>query len=241
MIKKYLIIISLFVVSLISSAVPPIYPVTLSMDVSKGRAHSKFTIFNTEDSVKKYRIRVRDVDNQGRESVLAEHIRIFPKYIEVEPGKNQEIRLIVKDVPLEEWKDGEYRGSIEVEELDSSISKKYKREDEAGGVSTVINFKYKINMAVYAYKGAKLPGLEVEIKEFIKDKIKFSVGNRGNYSYPLKYYIYDKDGKELESAVIPKLMYEEKREVTLDSKEGAAYFRICENDTGEELFKSGSL
>ena len=237
MLKKFFIFILILNVSMVVHAVPNIYPVTAEMQLRKGRGWSKFTIFNTENEKKIYKIDIRDVDNLGEKSLLSKSLKIFPKYIEVLPRKNQVVKLMVKDFPVDEMKDGEYRASISIEELSSGLDKKYQQKNKIDGISTVINFKYQVNMGIYGYVGKLSPSINVNVK-FIKGKTLYAtITNRGNYSYPIKYQLLNKKYEVIEDVFMPKLMEGEIKNVQIKILGEAVKLKIIEGRSKESLYE----
>lgn len=238
MLKKILIYIMILNLYTAALAVPPIYPVTMEMKLDRGRAQSKFTIFNTGKEKKRYKISIRQVDNLGEASLFSEYLRVFPKYAEIDPGNKQVVRVLVKDFPKEEVIDGEYRASISIEELDSGLEKKYQRKNKSEGLSTVINFKYKVNMAVYGYLGDLKHSIKIEEISLDSGVLYGTVANTGNYSYPLKYQLLNKKGKVLEERALPKLMWNERKKIQIQVLEEASLLKILDGERSDVLYES---
>ncbi len=229
MLKKIISVVFLLSLSVVY-AVPPIYPVTLEMKLDNGVNSSQFTIFNNESQKKVYKIFVSDVDNMDEVSSLGQYMKIFPKYIEIEPGEKQVIKVLVKDFPSEKVEEGEYRSSIVIEELDSLIEDKYQRREVSEGISTMINFKYKINMAVYGYIGELKASIETT--DFMeKDGVIYgNIENTGNYSYSIKYLLLDNKENVIEEKVLSKLMDGEKRSIKIEAPSDAVMIKFIEVD-----------
>jgi len=216
---------------------PSIYPSTVKMDLTKGHNYSTVTVFNTGDKVMKYKLGINSVDNLGNKSELAPYLTVFPKYMEINPGESQVVRIIAKGIPVDKFEDGEYRAALSVEELESSIHKKYKTKQESGDVSTVINFKYVINMAIYGYLGKTIPKLEVKDVKINKKNITGHIKNEGNYSYFIKYQILDKSDKVLKEEVLFKLLYGQEENFSIPNVEKGSKIRLIEKDINTILYK----
>lgn len=238
MFKKVILFVVLLNLYLVVQAVPPIYPVTLDMQLNNGRGNSKFTVFNTGKEKKRYKISIREVDNLGEESLLSKHLKVFPKYIEVDPGNKQVVRVLVKEFPVEDVVEGEYRASISIEELDSELGKKYQSKEEKDGISTNINFKYKVNMAVYGYVGRLIPKITLEEASLDNGNFDCTMVNTGNYSYSVKYQLLDKQGKILEEASLPKLMWNKRKKMQINIPEECSLLRILEGKKNFVLYEN---
>lgn len=234
---KKLIYIILFITNfMIAQAIPSIYPSSVQMKLDKGHNFSSVTVFNTGDKTMKYKLSIKDVDNLGNSSELAKYLKVFPKFIEIPAGENQIVKIIARGIPANKFKEGESRGSLSIEELESSIEKKYKTKKSIDGVSTTINFKYVINMAIYGYFGNLSPKLEVDNIEIDKTDIKGLITNTGNYSYFIKYQILDKSDKILEENVLFKILYGQKEKFSIKNVKGGVKIKLLEKDQGSILY-----
>ncbi|MCK5780874.1 MAG: hypothetical protein KAH04_07620 [Psychrilyobacter sp.] len=216
---------------------PSIYPSIVKMDLKKGHAFSTVTVFNTGDKSMKYKLAINDMDNLGIESKLAPYLTLFPKFMEIAPGESQVVRIIAKGIPIDEFKDGEYRGAIAIEELDSSIHKEYKSKEAVEGVTTTINFKYIVNMAVYGYIGELKPKVKVTNLKINKENITGSIENIGNYSYPINYEILNKSGKVVNEGVLFKILYGQKETFKIENTSKGVKIRLLEKEKDELLYK----
>lgn len=194
---------------------PSVYPSTVKMDLSNGRNHSTVTIFNTGDKTMKYKLGINLLDNLGNKSKLAPYLKVFPRFIEIEAGESQIVKVIAKGIPIDKFKNGEYRGALSIEELGSSIQKKYRTKHEANGFSSVINLKYIINMAIYGYFGELIPKLKISNIKIDEKEISGVLENNGNYSYFIKYQILDKSGRVLDEGTLLKILYGQKEKFSI--------------------------
>lgn len=216
---------------------PSIYPSTVKMDLTKGHNYSTVTVFNTGNKVMKYKLGINSLDNLGNKSKLAPYLKVFPKFIEINPGESQVVRIIAKGIPVNTFKNGEYRAALSVEELESSIQKKYKTKQESGEVSTVINFKYVINMAIYGYLGELIPKLEVSDMKINKSSITGHLKNIGNYSYFVNYQILDDSNKILKEDTLFKILYGQDETFSIKNLDKGVKVKLLEKDTNVILYK----
>lgn len=184
----------LLMLTLKSFAFPRVYPSVVTMNIERGRGRSELTIFNTEKEIKKYKVQIREKDNFGEPSQFSKYLKVFPKFIEIEPGKQQTIRVFARGIPIKEFPIGEVRASLAIEEIKAENNKKYKSKTDKSDISSMITFDYVLNMAIYGYNGKLTP--KIEVSKLTHNKNKELIGkieNKGNYSYPLNYEILDSD------------------------------------------------
>lgn len=204
---------------------PALYPGIGETVLRGGRGQGSFMIFNTVEETKRYRISVRDIDNMGESSLLGKHLRVFPTYLELEPGTNKTVRYLIRNFPQEGIEEGEYRASISIEEMDSNLEEKYKSREDTRGISTVINYRFNINMAIYGYVGKIYEKVDVETERdgsLIRGRVK----NKGNYSYEIFYEFYDSRSEIIKRVSLPKLMDGDSVEFSANIPEGAYSFKI---------------
>lgn len=234
---KKLIYILLFITNfMIAQAIPSIYPSSVKMKLDKGHNFTSVTVFNTGDKTMKYKLSIKDTDNLDKPSKLAKYLKVFPKFIEIPAGENQVVKIIAKGIPTNKFQEGEYRASLSIEELESSIGKKYKSKKTFDGVSTTINFKYVVNMAIYGYFGNLSPKLEVNNIEIDKTNIKGNITNTGNYSYFIKYQILDESNKILVEKVLFKILYGQKEKFSITNIKGGVKIKLLEKDQDAVLY-----
>lgn len=232
--KKILIILVLTIMSSIVMAnAPAIHPGIQEIKIERGRGQGSFMIFNQGEEVKRYKVTVRDIDNAGNESALSKNLKAFPRFVEVEPGSNKTVRLLIRDFP--ETEDGEYRASISIEEIVSELTETHKTQTVADGITTNIEYNYIINSAIYGYVGKLHKDIKVEIEE--KEGVMVGkVINNGNYSYPLTGKFLGEDGKIIQEGAVGKLMDEGELKVNFEIPEGSNTFEILD-DKNEVLYK----
>lgn len=192
--KKLLIFITFIfsTLNIVGQSGPALYPGIIELDLSMGNANSKFTIFNQNKSEKLYKISVKEADNQGNISVLADNLKVFPKFVALGPGENQDIRIIAKNFDYTTHNNGEYRASLMIEEIESNIDKKYTSSKQEEDMKAEIKFLINIGMAVYGYVGDLQEEITTDLTvgdNYIRGKLI----NSGNYSYPIKYQILNND------------------------------------------------
>lgn len=233
--KKILTILMLVIISITATAnAPSIYPGIQEIKIERGRGQGSFMIFNQGENVKRYKVTVRDVDNAGNESVLSQHLRAFPRFVEVEPGSNRTVRLLIRD--FGETDNGEYRASISIEEIVSELEETHRTQTVADGITTNIQYNYIINSAVYGYVGELSTGVEIDTK--VKDGIiSGKIVNTGNFSYPLTGRFIGADGKVIQEGSIGKLMDDSTLNLNLEIPEGTTGFEIQESNTKELLYR----
>lgn len=173
----------------------PIYPSTLSIPIKKSTNIKTFTVYNTANERKTFEVSIKDVDNFEEVSPIANYLRIFPKKFSLEPGKSREVRVSIEGIPEEMLGKGEYRGALLIKGLTSKINEKYDTKEKDSSISTILNVKMHISMAIYA-----LSGNEYEDIEFKSFKINKKAGvydtiveNTGNYSYYISMNLLDKN------------------------------------------------
>lgn len=94
--KKIILILTMLLSTSLLHAFPKVYPSIIEMNIDKGRSRGEFTIFNSEKEVKKYKLGINKKDNLEKPSEFSKYLKVFPKYIEIEPGENQKIRVLQK-------------------------------------------------------------------------------------------------------------------------------------------------
>ncbi len=225
---KKIILTLILILSMNAMAVPTVYPTIVEMNAKGNLTQSSVTLFNRDKTVKKYKISLNNKDNLGYDSKINEYITIFPQYIELKPGEKQSVKVLLKKFPINEFHEGEYRSALRIEEINSNIKEKYISKNANKNVSTLVNFNYIINMAIYVYSGELKSKIGVE-KFDIKDKnMKLNIKNLGNYSYPLKYELLDKDGKVESDGDILKLMWNSSRIVEIPVPDSSKKIRVLD-------------
>jgi len=235
--KKYTYIFIFLIIFTAAIGAPTVYPSTIEMDLSKGHNYSTVTVFNTGDKTMKYKLGINPLDNLGNKSELAPYLKVFPRFVEIEPGGSQVVRIIAKNIPVNTLKNGEYRAALSVEELESSIQKKYKTKQESGEVTTTINFKYIINMAIYGYIGELVPKIEVKNLKINDKEITGRIKNKGNYSYFIKYQILDSSNKVLKEDTLFKLLYDQDEMFSINNVDKGVKIKLLEKNTNSILYK----
>ncbi|MGL5656999.1 MAG: hypothetical protein ACRCXY_09200 [Fusobacteriaceae bacterium] len=175
----------------------PIYPSTLSIPIKKATNIKTFTVYNTANERKTFEVSIKDVDNFEEASPIAKYLRIFPKKFSLEPGKSREIRVSIEDIPKEMLGQGEYRGALLIKGLTSKINEKYETKEKDSSISTILNVKMHISMAIYALSGNEFENVEFKSfklnkKDGVYDTI---LKNTGNYSYYISMNLLDKNNK----------------------------------------------
>ncbi len=207
--KKLLTLILTLVVGVYAFAgtYSPIYPTILTLDLKKSRPIAEFKIFNTADQRKNYEVIVKDVDNQGTKSILAQYIKIFPQKFSLEAGTNKDIRVMVASFPSELKGKGEYRAALLITGNDTKVADKYVSKDPKA-ITTSIDLKIDVSMAVYGLSGGETEKVTpVNLTTSADGKnLEFKVKNDGNYSYPIAVTSYDTTGKQIGEPVIRKLI-----------------------------------
>lgn len=219
-------------------AAPSIFPLNVKMDMAEGHNYSTVTVFNTGDKAMKYRLKINDLDNQGNKSGLAPYLSVFPRFMKLDPGKSQVVSIMMRGVPTDQLKNGEYRGSLEIEELESSVQRTYKRKEKATDIETNITFKYILNMAIYGYLGELVPKIDVKKIKKVNGNITGEIQNIGNYSYMIKYEILNKADKIVDSGMVFKLLYNQKSSFSIKNNNNGAKIIFLEEDSGNILYKN---
>lgn len=236
--KKITIVIIMILVTSLSYAFPKVYPSVIEMNIDSGRSRGEFTIFNSEKEVKKYKLGINEKDNFGELSQFSKYLKIFPKYVEIQPGGSQKIRVFAKGIPKGEFDTGEVRAAISIEEIKSQAYKKYESKKVVNGVRTMIDFNYVLNMAVYGYVGELKPKLKVESLNLTKEgKLIGLVINEGNYSYPLNYEILNKSGKVVEKGPLGKIIFGHSLDIKVKTLEKSFKFQIKEGNKKDVLYQ----
>jgi len=236
--KKLLsILLFLFTLSVSYGRAPSLYPGVAEIHLNNGRGQGSFLMFNTGESTKKYKVTVRDVDNQGNISVLSDHLKVFPRYVEIKPGENKKVRFLIRDFPEGDVDPGEQRASISIEELDSVLEQKHKTMETASGISTLIKYKYNINMAVYGYVGDLIPKAEVTLENTGENLLTGTIANKGNYSYPVSASFLDGNDRVIDTITLPKLMEGAVNDIEVKLPEGSTKVRITEGKSNALLYE----
>lgn len=235
--KLLSILLFLFTLSVSYGGAPSLYPGVAEVHLKNGRGQGSFIMFNTGENTKKYKVTVRDVDNQGNPSALSGYLKVFPRYVEIEPGKNKKVRFLIRDFPEGQVKEGEQRASISIEELDSVLEQKHKTMEASSGISTVIKYKYHINMAVYGYVGDLIPEAEVELNTRGDNLLTGTITNKGNYSYPVSASFLGADNKVIGTITLPKLMEGDINQVEIRTPEGTKKLKIIEEKSNTLLYE----
>lgn len=177
----------------------PIFPSTLSIPIEKSKNIKTFSVYNVTNERKTFEVSVKDIDNFEEDSKIKNYLKVFPKKFSLEPGKSREVRVSVEDMPDEMLGHGEYRGALLIKGLTSKVNEKYETKEKDGTISTVLNIKMNISMAIYALSGNEFEN--IEFKSFKIDKkngvYDTELKNTGNYSYNISMNLLDKDNKVL--------------------------------------------
>lgn len=121
------------------------FSIKLSPPVVEGRFEGKeifreVTIINDSAVVKRYEVSVvKPEDIMDDTYYLGETIKIFPRYLSIQPGESKKVRVLIED--SERYLDGEYRAYISFEELE--------RPGQEG-----IQFLMNMRTSIYALKGS---------------------------------------------------------------------------------------
>lgn len=236
--KKLMMTVLMLVTTSLLYAFPKVYPSVVEMNIDKGRSRGEFSIFNTGEDVKKYKLGVNEKDNLGKPSEFSKYLKVFPKYIELQPGENQKIRVFAKGISKDEFDIGEVRAAISIEEIKPQALKKYASKERSSGVRTMIDFNYVLNMAIYGYVGELVPEIEVKPLKLKDGELIGNIKNVGNYSYPLDYEILNKKGKVIEKGPLGKILFGENLGIKIDTAEKAFKFQIREGNEKTVLYTS---
>lgn len=236
--KKILMILMMLITTSLLHAFPKVYPSVIEMNIDKGRSRGEFSIFNSGEEVKKYKLGINENDNLGKASEFSKYLKVFPKYVEVQPGANQKVRVFAKGIPKDKFDNGEVRAAISVEEIKPQAFKKYASKKSANGVRTMIDFNYVLNMAVYGYVGNLVPEIEVKPLEIKDGQLLGEIKNMGNYSYPLDYEILNKKGKVIKKGPLGKILFDENLGIKVDTTEKSFKFQIMESNKKDVLYTS---
>lgn len=120
------------------------FSIKLSPPVLEGRFEEReifkeVTIINDSAVVKRYEVSVVKPENIMDDAYyLGETMKIFPKYLSIQPGESKKVRVLIED--SEKYLEGEYRAYISFEELE--------RPGQEG-----IQFLMNMRTSVYALKG----------------------------------------------------------------------------------------
>ncbi|MCK5780930.1 MAG: hypothetical protein KAH04_07900, partial [Psychrilyobacter sp.] len=86
--KKILIVLILLITSSVAfPSGPSIYPGINQITLEEGRGKGNIIVFNHSDQLKKYKVTVSDVDNNGENSILSKSLKVYPKFLEIEGGE----------------------------------------------------------------------------------------------------------------------------------------------------------
>ncbi len=120
------------------------FSIKLSPPVLEGRFEGReifkeVTIINDSAVVKRYEVRVVKPENIMEDAYyLGETMKIFPKYLSIQPGESKKVRVLIEN--SEKYSEGEYRAYISFEELE--------KPGQEG-----IQFLMNMRTSVYALKG----------------------------------------------------------------------------------------
>lgn len=121
------------------------FSIKLSPPVVEGRFEGReifkeITLINDSAVVKRYEVSVVKPENIMDDTYyLGETMKVFPKYLSIQPGESKKVRVLIED--SERYTEGEYRAYISFEELESPGQE---------GIQFLMNMR----TSVYALKGS---------------------------------------------------------------------------------------
>lgn len=188
--KKYIIGIMIFVVTLVSFALNfTVYPTRFNIDSSRVTTEELTIINNTLEPL---RVEIYpEADKSFSETHnLNENIKLFPKNISIKPGASQVVRFRVK--PEAKLRDGEYRSYITFKEIPYEIKTTVQDKESGEGITSNLKFITQISIPVLSM-GSNIV-LDGELKNLSYNYngkeliVNCDINSKGNAAI---YYYYD--------------------------------------------------
>lgn len=182
--RRILLIISIFCMMSLAYGIPQIYPSILELELDRSTIYSEITISNTGEENVKYELGVlKDTDDFD----LSPYIQFFPRVMEIKPAKQKKVRIALRGIPYNELPDGELRALLEIKEINSKLSDKYKsKEKSEEKFSTDVKVLFNVAMMIYARKGEKVEAINIGEPSFEEGEISLEIINTGNVSFKPK-------------------------------------------------------